>query len=464
VNSNQNNKIYGQASSWAEQLKSDWSFTGNDIEELKGHLIDLIEGLKKKGLDEDEAFMIASARLGDSTSLTNEFEEVNIPHIQMRRAILVLSGVFGFFLLYFLMLFIIRLLILCLYKISTTHETNFRIVVYFVIFCHFLIIVSTLYVYFAEKIKIKRLELLKIRPKLTYWLYLGIIVVAMLDLWLKMIIMSNFELGGYTSNHLYALFDYIGYSFPLIIIICFFVLYKRYYSSINGRNSSLSLNTKLLSQQEDDLIKGSAIQFSIEQHNNQIEDFKKIGLEYEEAEWIIQKRMGLQTQSEEVMVESHNNIQMRLLIYILSGIWVYFLLHFLLFSTTRVFFTVLQYFENDPLSNIKRTWSYVLIFQLLFIFLSISLYLRDNNIVKIIKRLNFEPIHIKWIFIAIIFFAFIDRCFYPISKFSLISDYNMKIKLSEVFLYTSYSFPFIICACFLMLFSKYYRDNVQIDN
>jgi len=464
VSSNQNNKIYQQASSWAEQLKSEWSFTNNDIEELKSHLIDLIEELKKKGLDEEEAFMIASARLGDPTSLTSEFEEVNIPNIQMRKAILVLSGVFVFFLLYFLMLFIIRLLIICLHKISTTHETNFRIIVYFVISCHFLLIVSTLYIYFIEKSKIARLELLKIQPRLTFWLYLGVIAVAILDLWLKVIIMSRFEPGGYTSNHLYTLFDYIGYSFPFIIIICFFVLYKRYYLSINDRNSSLNLNTKLLSQQGDGLMKSSEIQFSIEQHYNQIEDFKKIGLEYEEAEWIIQKRMGLQTQSEEVMEKSHNNSQMRLLLYVLSGILVYFLLHFLLFSTTRIFFTVLQYFENDPLSNIKRTWSYVFIFQLLFIFSSISLYLRDNNIVKIIKRLSFKPIHVKCIFLATIFFAFMDRCFYPISKFSIISDYNMKIKLSEVFLYTSYSFPFIICACFLMLFSKYYRDNIQIGN
>jgi hypothetical protein len=81
-----------QASVWAEHLRTDPSFTDSDVEELKSHLIDLSEELRLSGLNEEEAFMVAASRLDVTSTLKKEFEEINLPVIQLRKTILVLSG------------------------------------------------------------------------------------------------------------------------------------------------------------------------------------------------------------------------------------------------------------------------------------------------------------------------------------------------------------------------------------
>ena len=53
------------------------SLTGSDRDELVGHLHDSTEGLVSQGLSEEEAFIIASKRIGKAEVLTNEYNKVN---------------------------------------------------------------------------------------------------------------------------------------------------------------------------------------------------------------------------------------------------------------------------------------------------------------------------------------------------------------------------------------------------
>lgn len=51
--------------------------TGSDVKELTNHLLDATDELRKGGLSEEEAFIIASKRLGSEEILTQEYAKVN---------------------------------------------------------------------------------------------------------------------------------------------------------------------------------------------------------------------------------------------------------------------------------------------------------------------------------------------------------------------------------------------------
>jgi len=59
------------------QIKNYGSITGSDAAELKAHLYDATDELKKSRLSDEEAFIIATKRLGTEQVLNHEYEKVN---------------------------------------------------------------------------------------------------------------------------------------------------------------------------------------------------------------------------------------------------------------------------------------------------------------------------------------------------------------------------------------------------
>ena len=105
---------------WCNRLTQSPSLTESDSEELKGHLLDTIDDLKAAGLDDEEAFWVASKRLGVCVSLDEDYETVNRPLIQMRKSLILLAG--GFFLFCFLLLSPVFLL----FAFHWTHDCRNR--------------------------------------------------------------------------------------------------------------------------------------------------------------------------------------------------------------------------------------------------------------------------------------------------------------------------------------------------
>src|SRR5688572_24304670 len=60
-----------------EVLKSTGSITNADAAELTGHLYDATDALLKQQLTTEEAFIIASKRLGSAAELNEEYSKVN---------------------------------------------------------------------------------------------------------------------------------------------------------------------------------------------------------------------------------------------------------------------------------------------------------------------------------------------------------------------------------------------------
>lgn len=77
---------------WKQNLSINNSFTNSDIEELESHLLEEIDLLKQKQLTDEEAFYVASSRLGSIELLSSEFIKINTSSIYLKRVAWFLGG------------------------------------------------------------------------------------------------------------------------------------------------------------------------------------------------------------------------------------------------------------------------------------------------------------------------------------------------------------------------------------
>jgi len=82
---------------WTAQVKKIPEITEADSEELKCHLLDSAEGWERAGLDQEEAFWVASLRLRLSFDVVEDYHTENNRFLQMEKAVLVLAGTLVFF-------------------------------------------------------------------------------------------------------------------------------------------------------------------------------------------------------------------------------------------------------------------------------------------------------------------------------------------------------------------------------
>jgi hypothetical protein len=77
---------------WKKDLRTLEGLRPLDVEELEQHVRDSAADLTTKGLSNEEAFLIATRRLGEHYALGREFGKVNGSHIWTRRAFWMLAG------------------------------------------------------------------------------------------------------------------------------------------------------------------------------------------------------------------------------------------------------------------------------------------------------------------------------------------------------------------------------------
>ena len=366
---------------WVEKIKSGSSLTASNSEELKNHLLDTMDNLKAAGLDDEEAFWIASRRLGDINILKNDFDEVNMPVIQMRKIILLFSGVLIYFLFYSLMHLTTGFLFFVLYQINYNPAEIVRYIFIYLSAYHLIFITLTILLYFYGKRIVTGIKKLNLKPRHTILLFACIFCIVVINLWFQNTIREIFNPDIRTLTKYYATFGYSGYTFPLLMTICFLVLYKRYYSA-SGKDEILpgGLHQGSDMLKEDAIIELRANLTGVEYLKNkfsfQWEKLKEIGLDAEEAYVVLFKRQGLGLPLEyNYNAVNRGEGAMKVFLTVLSGILVYFFLHFLLNSSVRILLTVLQLFENDAMLNIRRCWSFVILFHFIFILFATSVYL-----------------------------------------------------------------------------------------
>jgi hypothetical protein len=88
--------LEGQFEQWRRQFMRQEAMRASDIEELEQHVRDSMPVLISAGLSVEEAFIIATRRVGAPISLGREFGKVNGRHVWSRRVLWILAGSVGY--------------------------------------------------------------------------------------------------------------------------------------------------------------------------------------------------------------------------------------------------------------------------------------------------------------------------------------------------------------------------------
>jgi hypothetical protein len=218
--------LQGKINNWVNSIRS---ATESDSEELKIHLLDLIDELKEAGLDDEEAFWVASKRMGNSFELEAVYSEANNALIQMRKSIIILAGILAYFLVYYFLLFSSKLLLIVLLILENDGHAAIRFVTIYLEGFHFLFILFAISIYFLENRTLAFIESIKLRPKHIFLILISAIVFSIADSCLLPISKSIIRKGFLIENQFYDTYFYFNYSFPLMISVCFVILYFKYF-------------------------------------------------------------------------------------------------------------------------------------------------------------------------------------------------------------------------------------------
>ncbi len=87
-----------QINKWRSNLAQSETLASSDIDELESHLHEEIENLTTLKLSDEEAFLIATHRLGSTDSLAEEYEKINRGVKFRHRLFWIATGILGYFL------------------------------------------------------------------------------------------------------------------------------------------------------------------------------------------------------------------------------------------------------------------------------------------------------------------------------------------------------------------------------
>jgi len=220
-----------QIDNWIKSLLQEGSFTEDDAEELKSHLYDSMDELRKAGLDEEEAFLISRKRLGRSEDWRDDFEKINRGIIQMGRSVIILSGILAYFLVYYIVLFTSKLLFLFnAYFLNTDYQIIIIWIKRYIFSVYFLFILLFASIFFFEARVLSFFERLKFRPATVLIILFMTIGFALADTMLVPFLNNLIKSDISVKDYLYDIFFYFKLIFPFLFCVSFVILYFRYFS------------------------------------------------------------------------------------------------------------------------------------------------------------------------------------------------------------------------------------------
>lgn len=218
-----------QVTIWHRHVNSQTSITTADAEELRTHLLDLIDDLKDKELDDEEAFLVASKRMGIGFDLADAYAEINKPVTQLRRSLIILAGVLAYFLLYGFINSSSRLLYISLLYFQVNGYVAISWISKYLITIHLIVIVFVASIYFFEQRTISFIDDIQLKPKHTFYLLLTAVFLSVGNTCLIPITKILMKHDRVLISHFYDVYLYLDYSFPFLICTSFTILYAKYY-------------------------------------------------------------------------------------------------------------------------------------------------------------------------------------------------------------------------------------------
>lgn len=226
--------LQNQINNWVTRLREEPSLTASDSEELKSHLLDLMDDLKAAGLDEEESFWIASKRMGTISEWESEYKEANNPIIQLQRSLFILAGILTYFLLYYFIEFSSKLLFIILSLNKIDGYTGIAWMNKYLIGVQLSVIIFIASIYFFEQKTVSFIERIKMQPRHALFMLLATVIFNITNTCLYPVAKNLMGQNIPLRSHFYHIMLYFDYSFPLIICTGFVFLYFRNHRKTNS--------------------------------------------------------------------------------------------------------------------------------------------------------------------------------------------------------------------------------------
>lgn len=219
-------------SKWCAEQKPVSGSTDSNPEELESSMSALVNKLREIELDEDEAFGVATKRLGTGHfHWENKIQQVDDWPVQMKKSFLIFAGVLVYFLFNHFFGITSKLLFIVLRTTSVDiHTSVVWISGYLKVVC-FVLVLFSINIYFLEKEAISFLKSLEVKLKSRHLFFLFFIVLGFVlaDVCLMAVSKSLIAPDAIILADFIQVFRNFDYTFPLIICSSCIVLYFRYY-------------------------------------------------------------------------------------------------------------------------------------------------------------------------------------------------------------------------------------------
>ena len=433
---------------WYSDLRGHPSLVETDTQELKSHLLDLMDELKFAGLSESESFEVAAYRLGQNFNYEKEYQKINTETLLFGKVTLAFSGIIVYCFFYLLMMASGRFMFYNQYMDNVAPAQNCRFSWLYFLFFHLLVLVLTLSLYKWSYTFFKMTESFKIKP-----IHILLLIILVFGFYFSDLRMQNlikgvpikYKMASYYSS----IFGYVLYTFACTLSVCFLLLIRKYNRPVKRSLQPETSEKENTPPELQDQLK--------DKFSHTFQKMMAAGLEEEEAMAVLGRRCEQVMKAAEAPLVTDKPLKLFLIA--LSGVLIYLFLYFLMHATGKILLTVLQDFKNDPERNFGWYRWYIFSFNLVLIFFTISTFLRDKDLYGILKSLKWK--HFYYLFFLTLFLAVTDLLFLAISRRSLGNIPILKIAFNVELQYASLALSLVLSLCFLILFSKYYRKYLK---
>ncbi|MGD9556608.1 MAG: hypothetical protein AB7V25_06295 [Mangrovibacterium sp.] len=461
---------------WTAQVKKIPEITEEDSEELKCHLLDSAEGWERAGLDQEEAFWVASLRLRLSFDVVEDYHTENNRFLQMEKAVLVLAGTLVFFLSYYFFACSAMLVFYGLTVFSVSGDTAMRWISHYLHGAQFALIAVSAVIFFMDRRFSRFFHQVRLQPRHA----LLLLFITFLCALGRQYLYEEIRTIGYAQGiwgQLFDVFFYFRFSFPFLFCLSLVLLYWRYGRKLSflpkksgGRELQSEESETDWSARIDQWCNrpgwNSTGRFSSRQELRGqmlqlMTDLEAMNLTRGEAFGIAVKRLGSGHFEWKVGSSEADDqaIEIKKSLLIMAGVPIYFLLYYFLGATSKLLFILLRLADWEPQLSVAWVSGYLKLTCFICIIFFMSLYFFEKKTVSFVGNLNIKNETIFFIFFTAIIFGVLDTCFMPICKNMMEPNTPIRAYFYQIFRNFDHAFPLIASFSFITLYLRYYRKT-----
>jgi len=212
---------------WVKYNCSGEDLTPADVQEMRDHFLNTVNELKEKNLTEEEAFAVAKIRIGGAHDWGDEMKNINEDNFQLKKIVLLFSGIFMFILSYNLITSVNKLLLLGLNYYNGDVVANVEISKIYFNIIYLVAIFAIVTLYYLHKPMVWLLNKLSHNPKWLVHLLIFSALFIVLDRFLVPLVRKSLN-DKLLTDTFFTTEKYFEYIFSFIIGIGFFIIYRKY--------------------------------------------------------------------------------------------------------------------------------------------------------------------------------------------------------------------------------------------